>query len=89
MKKILSVCTQTYCQLAHKLKICYALVICYYIQFSACLGQHAIAVKRHHGQGNSYKRKSLMGLAYSFRGLVHNHHGRKYGGVQADTGQEK
>jgi hypothetical protein len=25
-----------------------------------------------------------LGLAYSFRGSVHYHHGRKYGSVQAD-----
>ena len=25
-----------------------------------------------------------LGLAYSFRGLVHYHHGRKHGGMQAD-----
>jgi hypothetical protein len=27
-------------------------------------------------------------LAYSFRGLVHYHHGGEHGGVQADTGVE-
>ena len=26
-----------------------------------------------------------MGLAYSFRGSVHYHHGTKHGSVQADT----
>ena len=26
----------------------------------------------------------LLGLAYSFRNLVHYHHGRKHGGMQAD-----
>jgi hypothetical protein len=30
-----------------------------------------------------------LGLAYSFRGLVHYHHGEKYGSVQADIGLEK
>ena len=30
-----------------------------------------------------------MGLAYSFRGLVHYHHGGKHGGVQADVVLEK
>jgi hypothetical protein len=31
----------------------------------------------------------LMGLAYSFRGLVHYHHGGKHGSVQADMLLEK
>ena len=30
-----------------------------------------------------------MRLAYSFRYLVHYHHGRKHGGMQADMVQEK
>jgi hypothetical protein len=29
-----------------------------------------LLLKRHHDQSNSYKRKPLMGLAYSFRTLV-------------------
>jgi len=32
---------------------------------------------------NSYKR-SQLGLAYSFKGSVHYHHGRKHGSMQAD-----
>ena len=34
---------------------------------------------RHHEQGNSYKRNISLGLAYSFRGLVHYHYGREHG----------
>ena len=30
-----------------------------------------------------------MGLAYSFRGLVHYHHGGKHGSIQADMVLEK
>ena len=30
-----------------------------------------------------------LGLAYSFRGLVHYHHGRKHGSMQADMVLEK
>ena len=37
---------------------------------------------------NSYKEKQL-GLAYSFRGLVHYHHGGNHGGKYADTVSEK
>ena len=45
----------------------------------------SIAVNRHHDQGNSYKEQHLIGAAYTFRGSVHYHHGRKHGSVQADT----
>jgi hypothetical protein len=30
-----------------------------------------------------------LGLAYSFRGSVHYHHGRKHGSMQAGTVQEE
>jgi hypothetical protein len=30
------------------------------------------------------KKNTSLGLAYSFRGSVHYHHGGKYGRVQAD-----
>jgi hypothetical protein len=30
-----------------------------------------------------------LGLAYSFRGLVHYHHGRIHGGMQADMVLER
>ena len=41
-------------------------------------------MKRHYGQGGSYRGKHLIGLAESFRGLLHYHHGRKPGSMQAD-----
>ena len=37
---------------------------------------------RDHDHSNSYKGKCLVGLACSFRGLVHYHHSRKYGSMQ-------
>jgi hypothetical protein len=40
-------------------------------------------VRKYHDQHNSYKEKELE-LSYLFRGLVHYHHGRKHGGMQAD-----
>jgi hypothetical protein len=39
--------------------------------------------------GNSYKEKQLSGAGLQFRGLVHYHHGRKHGTVQADMVLEK
>jgi hypothetical protein len=33
--------------------------------------------------------KHLIGAALQFRGLVHYHHGRKHGGMQADMVLEK
>lgn len=45
-----------------------------------CLSGCSIAVRRHHGQGNSYERTHLTnGLAYSFRGPVHYGHGKEHG----------
>ena len=35
-------------------------------------------------KGNSWKENIILGLAYSFRGSVHYHHGGKHGRVQAD-----
>jgi hypothetical protein len=35
------------------------------------------------------KENVSLGLAYSVRGLVHYNHGRKLGGMQADTVLEK
>lgn len=47
-----------------------------------CLSRCSIAVRRHHGQGSSYKRTHLTnGLAYSFRGPVHYGHGKEHGAV--------
>jgi hypothetical protein len=47
----------------------------------------SIAVKRHHDHGNSYKE--TLGLAYSFRGSVHCHHGGKHGSMKTDMVKEK
>ena len=35
------------------------------------------------------KENISLGLAYSFRGSVHYHHGRKHGSMQADMVLEK
>jgi hypothetical protein len=35
------------------------------------------------------KANILLGLAYSFRGLIHYHLSRKHGGIQADIVLEK
>ena len=35
------------------------------------------------------KANISLGLAYRFGGLVHYHHGRKHGGMQADKVLEK
>jgi hypothetical protein len=35
------------------------------------------------------KDNIYLGLAYSFRGSVHYHHGRTHGSVQADTALEE
>jgi hypothetical protein len=47
-----------------------------------------IALKRHHDKLTLIKETIQLGLAYSFRGSLHYHHGRKLGSVQADTVQE-
>jgi hypothetical protein len=44
----------------------------------------SIAVKRYHGHLKPYTGKHLMGAGLQFRGLVHCHHDRKLGIVQAD-----
>lgn len=49
----------------------------------AFLSQCSVIVRRHHDHYNSSKGKRLIGVSYSFRGLVHGHHGRKYGSIQA------
>lgn len=43
-----------------------------------------ITVKRHNDHRNSYKGKPFIGLAYSFRDLVH-YYGEKHGSMQAHT----
>jgi hypothetical protein len=43
-----------------------------------CLNFCSTAVKRHHNQGNSYKKKAFSwGFAYSFRDLIHYYHSRE------------
>ena len=39
-------------------------------------------MKRHHDQGNLQKKTFNLGLAYSFRCLVDDHHDREYGSRQ-------
>ena len=47
-------------------------------------------VKRHRDhRDHSYKKTFNWGLAHDFIGLVHYHHGRKHGSMQADTVLEK
>jgi hypothetical protein len=47
-----------------------------------CLNDCYVTVKRHDDQGKTLiKRKHFWGAFYSFRELVHNHHGRKQTGV--------
>ena len=48
-----------------------------------CLSQCSIAVKRHHDQ-DLIKEAIDLGLAYSFRGLVHYQRDRKHGDTQAE-----
>lgn len=53
------------------------------ILIGCCLSSGFIAVKRRQDQGNSSKEKRLVGLAHSFGGSVHYHHGKgKRGSVQ-------
>jgi hypothetical protein len=56
---------------------------------SSALVKVSVAVKRHHDHGNSYKGKHRMGMAYSFRGLVHYCYGGKYGDKQANVVLER
>ena len=49
-----------------------------------CLGQCLSAVERLYDYDNSVKSSIYLGLAYSFRGSVHYHHGGRHGSVQAD-----
>ena len=48
-----------------------------------------MAVKRNRDHGNTFKGKHLVGTSYSFRGLVHYHHGEEHGRLQADVVLEK
>ena len=58
---------------------------CSVTHFGTVLVRVSIAVKKHHGQGNSYKGKHFIGVGLQFRGSVHYHHG----GLQADVVLEK
>ena len=49
----------------------------------------SIAMKSHHDHSNSYTGKSFNWMAYTFRGLVHFHHGSKLGGMQVDIVLDK
>ena len=49
----------------------------------------SIVVKRHHDHSKSHKEATELGLAYSFRDLIHYHHGNKLGNIQADVRLEK
>jgi hypothetical protein len=51
--------------------------------FGLWLSYCSIAVKRHHVQENLQNEAFYWGLTYSFRGLVHGHHGGKHGSRQA------
>ena len=46
-------------------------------------------MKRHRDHGNSYKGRHLIGAGLQLRGLVHDHHGRKHGSMQADMVPER
>ena len=58
------------------------------LHFRIVLIRVSIAVKRHHDHGNSYKGKHFIGAGLQFRGSVYYHHGRKLGGMQADSARE-
>ena len=48
------------------------------------LAKVSLAVQRHQGRGNSYEGRHFTGAGLqSFRGLLHYHHCRKHGSVQA------
>ena len=49
----------------------------------------SLALKRHHDRWNSYKGKHSIGDGLQFRGLIHCHHSRKHGGMQADMVLER
>jgi hypothetical protein len=54
-----------------------------------CHNQCSIAVKKHCDQGNSYKRKHLIGAGLQLQKLVHYYHGGKHGSMKADMVLEK
>lgn len=46
-----------------------------------CLSYSSIAIAKHHDQDNLENKAFNWGLAYIFRGLVHDHHGREQGSM--------
>jgi hypothetical protein len=54
-----------------------------YLILTSVLVRVSIAVKRHYGQGNSFRGLHLNGAGLQFKGSVHYHHGRKHDRVQA------
>lgn len=53
-----------------------------------CL-RFSTAVKGHHDNSNTYKRKSLIGAGLLFRGLIHYCHDGKCGSAQEDVMLER
>lgn len=53
-----------------------------------CLS-HSSVVRRHHDQGNSYKRKNLTVDLLKVSEISHYHRGREYGGTQTGVVLEK
>jgi hypothetical protein len=49
----------------------------------------SIAVKRHYDHSNLIKENVYLEPGLQSRALVHYHHGRKHGGLQADMVLEK
>ena len=69
-----------------------SLNIAWHLSLGFCLAQCSIDSKKYHDQGNSHflkKKKHLIELAFSFRGLFHYQHGRENGSMQADIVLEK
>lgn len=54
-----------------------------------CLSCCSVAVERYDDQGDLWKKAFHWGLAESFRGLVHDAHGREWGGRWAGMVQEQ
>jgi hypothetical protein len=48
-----------------------------------------MVVNRYYDHSNSYKGTHLIGAVLRFRALLHYHHGRKYGSMQADMVLER
>ena len=54
-----------------------------------CLSRCSIAVEWHHDHANPHKGKHVTAAGLQSRGLIHYHHGRKYGSRQADVVLER